>query len=462
MEASQKLTTGRRRPHRKSRTGCFECRRRRIKCGEERPACLACVRHDHPCVYPSNITQIATPCPTPATDHPTVQSLGSEASLTSSLSIPCLTETDQASSSKSTFHLDDLALLHHWTLSTSLDIVKSSGGDEYWQTVFPQVAFRHAFVIHGILGLAALHLAYRQSAERERLLLIAAHHHNIALQGFQEGISQMTDENSDALFVCATLNILHVFGVFGPLYDGPTTGRKSRILGAEWIPMIRGVGAVLQPVHERVRFGPLSPLLGLGNWDELDPDDQPAAEDNHFRSIQQVWAQSHDADVYDKTLYLLRKCNAYMRQFKSMSPQVLADWGYHQAWSGPFICLHSIPDEYFELLQQRQPPALLLFTYLGTLFHGLNDYWFMDGWGRSMVDVADDLMGEYWSKWMAWPKAVMMPESTSISIRSWFAASPASTTHPLKNPGLIPSMKSLKAGEVQKKRDMVEEMLEKF
>ncbi|RSL48512.1 hypothetical protein CEP54_012866 [Fusarium duplospermum] len=32
----------------------------------------------------------------------------------------------------------------------------------------------------------------------------------------------------------------------------------------------------------------------------------------------------------------------------------------------------------------------------------------------------------------------------------------------VKNPGLIPSMKSLKAGEIQKKRDMVEEMLEKF
>lgn len=32
----------------------------------------------------------------------------------------------------------------------------------------------------------------------------------------------------------------------------------------------------------------------------------------------------------------------------------------------------------------------------------------------------------------------------------------------VKNPGLIPSMKSLKAGEIQKKRDMVEEMLEKL
>ncbi|KAH7142737.1 hypothetical protein B0J13DRAFT_50680 [Dactylonectria estremocensis] len=411
METPEQPSASRRRPHRKSKTGCAECRRRRIKCDEEEPACTACVRHGHPCVYPS--TKIATPCLTPSSDHSTARSYtsslqGDEASLTSSLAIPYLTESGQTpSSSTTTFALDDLALFHHWTLSTSLDIVKSSGGDYYWQRVFPQIAFRHDFVMHGILSLAALHLAYRQSADRRRLVLIAAHHHNIALQGFQEGITQMSDDNSDALFVCTSLNILYVFGVFGPLCEDPTENRKSRILGAQWIPMIRGIEAVLQPVYGRVRFGPLSSLLGLGNWDELDPNDQSVAEDSHLHSIQEVWAHSSDAHVYDKALSVLRKCNAYMRQFRTMNPEISAQWGYNQAWSAPFIWLHFAPDKYFELLQQRQPPALLIFAYLGTLFHGLNDYWYMDGWGRNMVDVANELLGEYWNQWMAWPKQVV-------------------------------------------------------
>ncbi|KAF5010642.1 hypothetical protein FDECE_3208 [Fusarium decemcellulare] len=356
---------------------------------------------------------MATACLTPSSGHSTAPSYtlaspGDEASLASSLSAPCLAEDDQTSSSSTTtFVLDDLALLHHWTVSASLDIVKSSGGDYYWQMVFPRIAFSHAFVMRGILSLAALHLAYKQPADRRRLVLIAAHHHNMALQGFQEGISQMSDRNSDALFVCTSLNILYIFGVLGPLHDDPAADRKSRVLGAEWIPMIRGVDAVLKPVYDRVRLGPLSPLLGLGNWDELDPDHQQVAEDTHFRSIQGVWARSSDGRVYDKALYLLRKCNAYMRQFKTMDPDVLAQWGYNQIWSGPFIWLHFAPGEYFELLQQRQPPAMLIFAYLGTLFHGLNDYWFMDGWGRSMVDVAAELMGGYWDRWMAWPKRVV-------------------------------------------------------
>ncbi|KAM6507177.1 hypothetical protein FALCPG4_018559 [Fusarium falciforme] len=135
METPEQPSAGRRRPHRKSRTGCAECRRRRVKCDEEKPACKACVGRDHPCVYPS--TKIATPCLTPSSDDSTARPYTStlqddETSLTSSLSVPNLTESDQTpSSSTTTFILAGLALLHHWTLSTSLDIVKSSGGDHY-------------------------------------------------------------------------------------------------------------------------------------------------------------------------------------------------------------------------------------------------------------------------------------------------------------------------------------------
>jgi hypothetical protein len=322
--------------------------------------------------------------------------------------VPNLIESDETPApSATTFVIDDLALLHHWTLSASLDIVKSTGGDHYWQRLFPQIAFQHPFVMHGILSLSALHLAYRQPPERQRLVCIAAYHHNIALQGFQQGISHMSDDNSDALFACTSLNILYVFANFGPLCDDLSVDRKCRILGAEWIPAIRGVDAVLQPVYERVRRGPLSPMLGLGNWEELDPSNQPAFGDAQFCSIQGVWHHSGDVHVYDKALYLLRKCNAYMRQFETMSSEVLTQWGYNQTWSAPFIWLHFAPGEYFELLKQRQPPALLIFAYLGTLFHALDDYWFMEGWGRNMVDVANELLGEYWCRWMVWPKEVV-------------------------------------------------------
>lgn len=35
----------------RSRTGCWTCRTRKVKCGEERPACSQCTRLGHACDY---------------------------------------------------------------------------------------------------------------------------------------------------------------------------------------------------------------------------------------------------------------------------------------------------------------------------------------------------------------------------------------------------------------------------
>jgi hypothetical protein len=42
-----------RRGHTKSRRGCFNCKRRRIKCQENRPACGHCVKTGLKCEYPT-------------------------------------------------------------------------------------------------------------------------------------------------------------------------------------------------------------------------------------------------------------------------------------------------------------------------------------------------------------------------------------------------------------------------
>ncbi|KAH7019602.1 hypothetical protein EDB80DRAFT_205187 [Ilyonectria destructans] len=54
-----------RRAHRKSRKGCWECKRRHIKCDESRPACGNCVVSERSCSFPPAATP-ATSAPTPA------------------------------------------------------------------------------------------------------------------------------------------------------------------------------------------------------------------------------------------------------------------------------------------------------------------------------------------------------------------------------------------------------------
>ncbi|MCJ1307882.1 hypothetical protein MMC25_001530 [Agyrium rufum] len=49
-------STGEQQKHRRTRSGCYTCRQRRVKCGEERPTCERCRKGSRECVYPESTT----------------------------------------------------------------------------------------------------------------------------------------------------------------------------------------------------------------------------------------------------------------------------------------------------------------------------------------------------------------------------------------------------------------------
>lgn len=308
--------------------------------------------------------------------------------------------------------IDDLALMHHWTYSTSIRMINCPQFDHYWQVVFPQIGLCHPFVMHGILGLAGLHLALVNHEQRSHFLLVSAKHYGEALRGYREGIQHMSDKNSDALFTFSILNMLYVMAKNGPAFRGDdedvSIPRRSRIPGFDWISMMRGVEAVLQPVHDHVRLGPLRPLLGVEGFDAIDPDYEKAPGDEHFHRLRELWAGGTDAEVYDSTLHLLRKSHAFMMRASTPGPAVSSDLGYNdRAWSTPMIWLHYAPEKYFELLRQHQPVALVLFVFFGALLHSLDELWFLAGWGRSIADSVDEYLGDFWKPWTAWPRSII-------------------------------------------------------
>jgi len=107
--------------------------------------------------------------------------------------------------------MEDMALLHHWSIVTSQSVGLPADVASLWQTVFPQLGFKSPYVMHSILSLAALHLAYLNQADRQSYVLSAARHHNKSLVGFQEAIDQFGTSDSIALFVNSTLVFQYAF-----------------------------------------------------------------------------------------------------------------------------------------------------------------------------------------------------------------------------------------------------------
>ncbi|GJC85929.1 sterol uptake control protein 2 [Colletotrichum liriopes] len=402
-------------------------------CGEERPKCGSCIRREVLCEYPGEpqaINDVAVDTPTGRVGcvSPPQSTSGSHSSRADfnlqgrSARGPPATGvatpgTDSGASEPSVatgsnFSITDLALLHHWTVYTSVDVYRTPELNPLWQVIFPQIGFRYPFVAHAILSLSALHLAYIEGSKNGEYVMKATRHHEEALQGFHEVVRHVSVENSEALLAWSLINVLYVFGITKQLADNVEGSsprlRKDRVLGAEWIPMIRGVDAVLGPTYDYLRVGRMSQVIDLGNWSELDPDDASAEEmDIQVCRARETWKNGSDAEVYEETLRVLRKCRMFILQFDTMDPRTLQQWSCNRAWAGPLAFVHFAPQSYFTLLHQRQPQALILFAFFGALLHGLNRHWFMEGWGKDIVEVVEELLGSYWRPWVVWPLGVV-------------------------------------------------------
>ncbi|CAK7226418.1 hypothetical protein SCUCBS95973_006193 [Sporothrix curviconia] len=128
-----------RQSHRKSRAGCDNCKRRRVKCNEEVP-CAGCRRRREVCERPGHRLQPAVPKPMDTVAPPTA----------TSLTAPTRNTGD------SVVNLLHLKLLHHFQVHTCQTLVFSA---DVWATAL-QLSFQFEFLSNAVLCVAARHLAF--------------------------------------------------------------------------------------------------------------------------------------------------------------------------------------------------------------------------------------------------------------------------------------------------------------
>ncbi|XPT00576.1 hypothetical protein M3J09_009727 [Ascochyta lentis] len=151
-----------RKGHTKSRRGCFNCKRRRIKCNEKHPKCEHCIKAGLKCDYPANIIQI--------TQIP--------------ISPPHPQEIVNLRSTPGIFTMADMRLFHHFLVTAYPHL--PVGADKIWITVIPSFAHNYEYLIHSILALAASHLdAVSNTGVAEQ----AIQHRILAVKSLNEALS---------------------------------------------------------------------------------------------------------------------------------------------------------------------------------------------------------------------------------------------------------------------------------
>ncbi|KAI1447509.1 hypothetical protein F5Y02DRAFT_29440 [Annulohypoxylon stygium] len=144
-----------RRGHTKSRRGCFNCKRRRIKCQETRPACGHCVKTGLKCEYPAAPQVVHQP------QH----------------QIPL-------------FSLQDMRFFQHFLFTCFPN--HPLGNESIWTHEIPSLSQTYEYLMHAILGLAASDLMQQDPS----LVTFAMIHRLKAIKAIKKTLNEAPKSNS--------------------------------------------------------------------------------------------------------------------------------------------------------------------------------------------------------------------------------------------------------------------------
>ncbi|KAJ0122131.1 hypothetical protein J7T55_002643 [Diaporthe amygdali] len=371
---SERTPTVIRRPHKKARTGCTLCKKRRVKvsrnesktagsqvrilmdrqCGEEKPQCTNCRIHSATCVYEvvkSRRSSPKAPAPGPAT--PSSQG-----------DFPLYT-------------LEHMELLHHYTASTALTLSSTAEVREVWQNRVPRLALHADYVLHALLALSALHLAQIRPESRQSYWATGVHLYQEALGKAQAEMEHVTAKNCTELYIFSTMTCFYSLAqnceLARRLDQGENVDDEEMDL-LSWVFLLRGNRALILPPHGIVlHTGVLAPMFEAGG--------KRATKLRAYSTPDKGSIMEELCDIVpdDAEQAIYRDAVQHLQQ------------AFHAVYNQPggdiqttelFVWVFEVSDEYMERLKREEGPALAIFICYSLLVGNFKGRWWSEGWGE--------------------------------------------------------------------------------
>ncbi|ETS86362.1 hypothetical protein PFICI_00190 [Pestalotiopsis fici W106-1] len=394
-----------RRTHYKSRKGCSECKKRHVKCDEQRPICLQCSTLGQPCSYAyldpygggsSSLnagTLSQSPSPLAATESPPQSLPGVGPQIESSI---------PAQAPKQVFELSHLALLHHvetgLTKPPHSHLVTDEKDADALVRLMVTSALSSPFLMDELLAFAAAHLSVLtpEPLVQDQYRDQAAHLQARALALFNAaGTPEITEHNSTAMFLFSSIIGMHM------LFDIVTAQTDLQDLLERFIHfagIYRGVGIVTGPAWHIIRASELSCIINLiETVDKLNLPAENTCDDLIARlalTEERLGPLSYRA-CHDAVQILQWIFKQHCALPTPINRQVVLAWPVR------------ISQDFLDLLRNRQPEALVIMAYWAILLHRGREFWVFGQGGRSLFDAIDGFLGPAWSEWLSFPRAII-------------------------------------------------------
>ncbi|EYE89998.1 Zn(II)2Cys6 transcription factor domain-containing protein [Aspergillus ruber CBS 135680] len=405
-----------RRTHHKSRSGCSNCKRRRIKCDEKKPICTNCANHEVECTFSaresSELSSAASGSLSPSERRPQEKKYRFRTSqYTTEISnrtaqSPALKTTEMpykdvsTEASMESISMVDLQLFHHFLVSTIPTTVDDDHGRAVWQNHVVQWAFEFPSIMHLLLALSALHMGHGKPALRVQYLQQADDHFTFGVQSVTAVLSELNADTCQKVYISA---VMICFAYFG---RGPRPGEYlvfSDNGPAEWLVLMHGVKLILESHRKKVFSGVLEPKPS-SDIPNMSPSMQNEMQEYtaQVQGLQRLVDIQHSWDAGDRVMYV-----SAIDNLTSTLEEVYQKRSLHKPAVGLMHILigwlYRLPRDFVAELERKNPLALVILAHWAGLLKYMESVWFMRGWGEHVLNgvcafLPADLLG-----WIEWP-----------------------------------------------------------
>ncbi|EFQ32922.1 hypothetical protein CGRA01v4_00621 [Colletotrichum graminicola] len=393
------------RPHKKSRTGCKNCKTRKVKCDETRPVCRNCMLRKADCVFPAlshshSETRPGSPSSSSAgAISPARSRQGSYAGSDDDYNALIMREPlfIPAGDRDAT----DMKLLWFYTTNTFSSFATQAGRvkriDDILQIKIPGHAFERPFLMDCLLGTSALQLQHlKQDISPSRVFRYRAR----AFEGYRKAIEEGKPETFPALLATSLLLTALSSQMFRE------EGTKDLYI-IDWMIVWRGIGLVIDMATPQTLWDSGLAELFIRPPIDLDEAAKHIPNDLLFMisSIQPGDPDYEDVPTYYDTLkYLGSLYSELANGFSPIMNLRVVTW------------FTFIPKGFVELGRKKRPRALVILAHYLMFMKVAKGLWWIDGIGDREIAGIVRFLGDNWSEELAAPRlSLLLDDQTDIA-----------------------------------------------
>ncbi|KAJ4350567.1 hypothetical protein N0V95_004616 [Ascochyta clinopodiicola] len=271
------------------------------------------------------------------------------------------------------------------------------------RTVMPAV-LSTPYLLLQALALSALHMSHTKPMQASSYHADATSLQIEALTLFDEHLGNINSENCDAMLMFASLLGTHSLAEAVMTSKSDADGFLDRFV--TYLNLHRGVQTVISQAWALLLQSKISPVLHYAST-QLDLAASHAPE----RAVLITEQLSRLLDDADMSAESDTACRDAVSRLKLMYQADYMEEQSVETQQQPSGLLSAWPvllsGVYTDLLQKRQPEALIILCYYAVLLHQRRSMWFVGDAGRMLVASITKSLGSYWRHWLDWPNEVI-------------------------------------------------------